>query len=228
MKRLILFVFLSFLALQGFAQLNNFMGIYAGAGLASKYNYDAGISGGFEFLKGLGNRTALGATLFYQGYAFHVDNEAYSAKNGTGNAGFTLLNKSSYIFIAPKLSHGIGRGELVKYYFDAGAGFKMSGTENVRKWDFSHGSAPGNYDSTISTGGNLNSLLFRLGCGLTEYAHLSGKWWFTFNEDAGFLVNTISKTSDFDNPSPSRTPYSPNKLNPAYFSVQIGITRSRY
>ncbi len=88
----------SLLAISGHAQTNTFIGIYGGTGLAFQYNYNMGISGGLDFLKGIGNRTALGATLFYQGYSFLYDNEAYGAKNGTGNAGVTLLNQSSYIF----------------------------------------------------------------------------------------------------------------------------------
>ena len=221
---------MSFLALGSSAQSNTIIGLFAGGGLASRYNYDIGISGGLDFEKGIGKNTNLGAILFYQSYNFLYDNEAYSAKNGTGNAGVTLLNKSSYIFLAPKLSHEFGHSEAMRFafYADAGAGFKMSGTEAYRKWDFSHGSAPGNFDSTIATDANLSSLLIRVGIGLTESIHLGkGKWWFTFTEDCGFLANPISKTGDLDNPSPSRTLYSPNKLNPSYFSLQIGITHAK-
>ncbi len=62
MKRIILIAFLFCLATQGYAQTNTFIGIYGGAGLASSYNYNAGISGGLDFLKGIGERTSLGAS----------------------------------------------------------------------------------------------------------------------------------------------------------------------
>src|ERR1035437_1151043 len=122
MKRIILITFLSFFAIKGFAQKGNLLGFYGGAGLAITNNYDAGISGGFEYLKGIFDRSALGVTIFYQGYGMLYDNEAYAAKNGTGNAGVTILNKSSYIFFAPKFTHDIGKSGFLKYYFNVGVG----------------------------------------------------------------------------------------------------------
>ena len=97
MKRIIFIAFLSFLAVRGSAQTNTILGLYAGAGASTLYNYNVGICGGFDFQKGIGNRTFLGADLFYQGYAFLYDREAYYVNNGGGNAGVSILNKSSYI-----------------------------------------------------------------------------------------------------------------------------------
>ncbi len=86
----------------------------------------------------------------------------------------------------------------------------MSGSEKFRKWDHSHGSAPGDYDSTMATDANINSMLIRIGVGLTEYIHLGhGKWWFTITEDGGFLGNSLSKTGDADITTPSRTRVQP-------------------
>jgi len=207
MKRIIFIAFLSFLALKGFTQTNTILGLYGGAGASTMYNYDVGLSGGFDFLKGIGNHTALGATLFYQGYAFLYDREANYVNNGGGNAGVSILNKSSYIFIAPKISQFFGRHSTLEAYLNAGAGFKMSGTETMK---------------------NINSMVLRFGVGLKEYIHLgNGNWWFTVTEDCGFLASTLSKTSDVDDPS--RTQYSPNgKLNPNYFSLMIGISHSKF
>jgi hypothetical protein len=96
----------------------------------------------------------------------------------------------------------------------------------MRKWDKSYGTVSANYDSTINTTKNLNSMAFRVGVGLTEYIHVGKNWWFSVTEDCGFLTSSLSKTSDFDNPS--RTAYSPNgKLNPNYFSLHIGISHVR-
>jgi len=228
MKRIIFIAFLSFLALKGFTQTNTILGLYGGAGASTMYNYDVGLSGGFDFLKGIGNHTALGATLFYQGYAFLYDREANYVNNGGGNAGVSILNKSSYIFIAPKISQFFGRHSTLEAYLNAGAGFKMSGTETMRKWDYGNGSVNSNYDSTINTSKNINSMVLRFGVGLKEYIHLgNGNWWFTVTEDCGFLASTLSKTSDVDDPS--RTQYSPNgKLNPNYFSLMIGISHSKF
>ena len=226
MKRIILLTFLSFFAIKSIAQTGNLIGFYGGAGLALSHNYDAGTTGGFEYLKGIFARTAFGATVFYQGYAVYYDNEAYSAKHGSGNAGVTILNRSSYIFLCPKITHDIGKSGLLKYYFDAGVGFKMSGTETMRKWDFSHGAAVGNYDSTeIDTSPNINSMVIRVGVGLQQYLKLGNRWWFTFTEDFGFLPKSISSTSDVGNPE--RTQYTPHNMNPGYVSLHLGISHSK-
>jgi len=227
MKRIILIALLAFSASFAMAQKNFDIGFFAGAGASTVYNYDVGMTGGLDMIKAIGNNTWLGGTLFYQGYAFLYDREAYSVNNGAGNAGVTILNKSSYIFIAPKLAHDFGRRGFLKGYLNVGAGFKMSGTETMRKWDYSYGTATASYDSTINTSKNINSMVLRMGVGLTEYLHLGKHWWFTITEDCGFLANTLSKTSNVDDPS--RTQYSPNgKLNPNYFSLMIGITHSRF
>jgi hypothetical protein len=55
---------------------------------------------------------------------------------------------------------------------------------------------------------------------------MSGKWWFTVTEDGGFLTSNISKTADADDPS--RTIYSPTSMHPAYVSLQIGFSHSKY
>lgn len=227
MKRILLIACISLLAGSGYAQKNFNIGFFAGAGASTVYNYDVGLSGGLDLLKDVGNRTWIGGSLFYQGYAYLYDREANAVTNGGGNAGVTILNKSSYIFVSPKLAHDIGRRGLLKAYINFGAGFKMSGTETMRKWDYSNGATGANYDSLLNTSKNLNSMVLRVGLGLTEYVHLNKGWWFTITEDCGFLANSLSKSSNVDDPS--RTGYSPNgKLNPNYFSLQIGISHSKY
>jgi hypothetical protein len=241
MKRIILIVFLAFLALRGFSQAapekNTLFGISAGAGVSTSYNYDAGISGGLDFQKELGSKENgahiyLGGMLFYQGYAMLADREQYGAKNGTGNAGVMLLNKSSYICLTPKFSYDFGkRGvdfykhDFIKMYVDFGAGFKMSGTETLRKWDRNFGASYGDFDSVINTSKNIKSLVLRVGFGFSEYIHVSKNWLFTITEDFGYVPGSITKTTDVNDPS--RTPYTPHSLTPTYFSVQIGLSHSK-
>lgn len=227
MKRILVLAFLSFFTIQSFAQKGTLLGFYGGAGLALTNNYDAGTTGGFEFMKGIFDRTAFGATVFYQGYAMYFDNEAYGAKNGTGNAGVTILNRSSYIFLCPKIIHDIGKTGLIKYYFDFGAGYNMSCTETMRKWDFSHGAAVGNYDSTaLDTSPNATKLLLRVGVGLTEYLKLGNRWWFTFTEDFGFVPQNLSSTANVTDPE--RTQYTPRDMKSSYVSLHLGISHSQY
>ncbi len=226
MKRIILFAFLSFLAIRGLAQTNTFIGVYGGGGLSTRYNYDVAISGGVDFVKGLFHRTGLGFNLFYQTYGMEYDNEQYSVKHGGGNAGVVVLNQSSYIFFAPKFDYGMGRRENIHFYVNAGVGYNMSGTETMRKWDKSNGSGYGNYDSLINTTTNINKLVMRVGVGFTEYLFTSRTWRFTVTEEFGFINKSLSTTSDFLNPS--RTQYSPRDLKPTLFSLQIGMTHIHF
>ncbi len=222
MKRIILIAFISFFAIKGTAQTATFIGLYGGGGLALSNNYDVGISGGLDFMKGVKNRLSIGARLFYQGIGLVYDNEAYGAKKGIGNAGALLYNKSSYVFFTPKFDIGIRRLENVHFYATAGLGFNMGATESIRKWDNSYGAAYGNYDSTLNTSTNITSMVMRLGVGLTEYVYTGRHWRLTFSEDFGFIPQNISSTASYDNPS--RTQYYPKSLNAQYFSLHIGLT----
>ncbi len=227
MKRLILLAILCVFTSSAFAQ-NSVISLYGGAGTSLKYNYDLGISGGLRFVKIGKGRTAFGAQLFYQGYAFRYDKEAYAVNNGASIAGVNILNKTSYICLAPSIGQFFGKHNNMEAYLNVGAGFKMSGNETMRKWDNTHGYVSGDYDSTIDTSPNINSMIFRVGFGMVEYIHMGGEsnWWVTFTEDFGFLTNSISKTTDVKDPS--RTAYSPtNKINPGYISLQIGISHTR-
>ena len=221
MKRIRLVGFLSFVVFCTHAQSSFFVGAYGGGGLVTSNNYNVSISGGIDFFMGLNTHTGIGANLFYQGYNIFYDNEAYGAKGGTGNAGVTLLNQTGYVFITPKLVHDIDRRGVLKFNVNGGVGFKMSGTETMRKWDYSNGYAYGNFDSTINSSKNINSMLIPVGFGFTEFISMKGHWSFTVSEDFGFIGSSVTKTSDVTDGS--RTQYSPNKLNPGCISLQIGI-----
>ncbi|MCW3123754.1 MAG: hypothetical protein JWQ38_3246 [Flavipsychrobacter sp.] len=222
MKRITLIAFLSFIAMQGFAQKKTIFGLYGGGGLGTTYNYNVAISGGLDFIKVYSTHAGIGANLFYQTYGLYYDNEAYGAKGGGGNAGVQLLNQSSYVFLCPKFDYGIGRNQGVHFYVNAGVGFNMGGTEELRKWDKGFGAGLGNYDSTIVTTTNITKMLLRVGTGFTEYFRTGKHWCFTVTEDFGFIGQNLSSSSDYLNPS--RTEYSPRSLRPAYISLQIGIS----
>ena len=224
MKRLILLAILCIFTGSTFGQ-NTVISLYGGAGTSIKYSYDLGISGGLRFLKIGKGRTAFGAQLFYQGYGFRYDKEDYAKTNGVSIAGVNIVNKTNYICLAPTIGQFFGTHNNTEAYLNVGVGFKMGGNETMRKWDYTNGYASGNYDSTIDTSPNINSMIFRIGFGMVEYISMGHNWWFTFTEDFGFLTNSISKTTNADDPS--RTPYSPtNKINPGYISLQLGITHS--
>lgn len=238
MKRLILLFFLTFITLTDYAQdyseqdaSNTIIGIFGGGGLATKNNYDVALSGGLDFNKGVAYRTGIGFSIFYQQISIYYNNEGHGEKDVSGNAGATVFNQSGYVFFAPKFFHSLGRERLCKFYLDGGVGYLMSGNETLHKWDKTYGnapygSAPYNYDSVINTTPNIKQLVGRIGIGFTEYLHMGGRWWMTLTEDMGFLMTSVSTTSDADNPS--RTYYTPHNLSPGYISFQIGIAHTKY
>jgi hypothetical protein len=224
MKRILLITLICCMAIPGYSQ-NSIFGFFGGIGASTSFNYDAGAAGGITFLKQGKGRSGIGADLFYQGYALKYDNEANGIKNGTGVAGVTILDQTSYMFLTPKIAQTFGHYGTLEAYLSCGVGFKVGGTEIMRKWDHSNGYGYGNYDSTIDSSPNLNSMVFRIGFGLKEYIYLGGKWWFTVTEDFGVMPSSITKSSDPHDPS--RTPYSPaGKLNPYFLSIFIGLSHT--
>jgi hypothetical protein len=228
MKSIALLFFLTVCSFLGFAQegSNTIITLYGGGGLATSNNYDVGLSGGLSFQKGILYHTGLGLNVFYQGYNILSDKEAYNAKGGIGNAGMIVHNKSSYVFVCPRIHIAIGKGESFKFYMGGGVGFNMGGEETLRKWDKSRGAFEGNYDSTFATDANINKMVFRVGFGFEEHLHLGGKWWLTIVQDFGYLANPISKTGDVD--YASRTFYSPAAMKPGYISLQLGLTHTKF
>lgn len=234
MKQILLVAFLSFMAVPCFSQKatdalegkNTLIGLYLGAGCATSNNFDVAPSAGITFLKGLPDRTFIGISLLYQSFSLRYDNEANSAKRGTGTAGVILKHLSTFIFLTPKFEYALDKKQQIHAYVSIGAGFKMSGFDTLHKWDHSYQASGINYyDSTIDLTKNINSMLLRVGVGLEEYLPVGKHWIVTFTEDFGFIPTGITKTGDYN--TPARTPYSPHKLNPGYISVQIGICHSR-
>ena len=231
MKRILFATSLLLLAVTCFSQekfrSNTIAGIYAGGGAATSNNYNIAPSLGFVLIKGYGNRSFFGGTLFYQAFSLRYDNEQNSARNGTGNAGAILRNVSSYVFLAPQFEQSLGKHNNFHVYFNLGIGFKVSGFDSLRKWDHSYGN-PGvyNFDSSLDLSKNLNSMVFRIGVGFNQLLGLGPHWRLIFYEDFGFLPGGITKTGDPYNSS--RTQYTPHKLTPGYISVRIGISHTKY
>lgn len=237
MKRILLIIFLCFIALQGFSQATMW-GVYGGAGCATTNNYDVAPSGGLEllFTGHRGGRIFIGTDIFYQNYSLYLDNEVNAAHHETGYTGWTERLNASYAYVTPKFSYGFGRkgNELVKVYVTFGVGYNVSGVDSVRKWDYSNSVNgyylnpvnTGQYDSIIDKSKNINKLMIRGSIGMTEYLPMGGNWLFTFTEDFGFTAKSLTQTGT---PSDgSRTGYSSNGLKPGYISLQIGISHHRF
>ncbi|MES2701104.1 MAG: hypothetical protein V4649_00605 [Bacteroidota bacterium] len=201
--------------------------LFGGAGLATSNNYDVGVSAGLDFQKWIQDGTYLGFVLFLQGYSLLYDNEANSTKHGVGTSGFILRHDSKYVFFSPKIQRDLWTKPnfFTAVYVTGGAGFKMSGYDSVRKWDHGFGPTyPGYYDSTIDASKNLNSMLLRVGFGFTQDIYVGRHLFFTLREDFGFLYGGLTQTGEADNNNPSKMRYSPNRINPGYISLQLGLT----
>ncbi len=227
MKPFLLVVLLSFFAIGGYSQNNAIFGVFAGGGCATSNNYDVALSGGIDWAKGTSERTFLGAEVFYQQFSLLYDNEANSAKHGLGTSGEIIRHKSAYAFIAPKFRFCAGKKMHTHFYFAPGLGMNMGGYDSVRR--FSRVYTTGGYvksDTTLDMSANINSMILRMGVGITQYMPVGEHWRFTFTADFGFLPGSLTKTGDYEDVN--RTSYSPSKVNPGYVSFRIGIAHTRF
>ncbi len=226
MKPILLAFLLSVSATTGYSQRNSIIGIFAGGGIATASNYDVALSGGLDYAKGLNVRFFMGTEVFYQQFSLLYDKEVNGARNGTGYEGELLSHRSAYMFIAPKFRYCAGRYQNTHIYVNAGIGMNMGGYDSVRRW--STMSTPNGLvrtDRVTDQSQNINSMVFRIGAGITQYLYMGANWRFTFTGDVGFLPGSLTTTSDYADAG--RSPYSAGKLNPTYVSLRLGIGRTR-
>lgn len=218
---------LSISAFTGYSQRNVLVGGFAGGGIATSNNYDVALSGGMDLAVGMAWRSFVGMEVFYQQFSLLYDNEANSARHATGTAGEIISHRSQYVFLAPKFRFCAGKGNHTHFYLNAGVGMNMGGYDSVRKFGNNFTSTGlVRFDSTYDMSENINSMVLRVGLGVTQYIPLGRHWRFTFTGDVGFLPGSLTKSSDFEDVT--RTSYSPAKLNPTYISLRIGITHTRF
>ena len=239
MKRFILPVLLSLVATKGFSQndsrfgsvyyIKSLFSLYGGGGLATSDNYNVALSGGAGYEKATGSGFYVGGHIFLQSYSLYYDNEANSATKGQGYAGVTLGHSSKYVFVAPQIRAMLGITPGVNYwmYFNGGIGFNAGGTETAHIWDHSYTVYPGNignFDTVLDVSSNINKTVYRIGLGFAQDLRVGRKTYVTFREDFGYLVSGLTISGDITDKTTLRTPYSPQKLNPVYISLQIGLT----
>lgn len=226
MKATVLALLLSVLSVTGHAQRNSIIGVFAGGGIATSYNYDVSLSGGLDYAKGLNEWSFIGLEVAYQQFSLLYDNELNGAKGHSGIEGEILKHKSAFAFLSPKFRYCAGRYRNTHIYTNVGLGMNMGGTETLNRFGYTT-SPNGNirFDTTIDKSANIKSMVMRVGMGLSQYLYMGNNWRFTFTLDFGFIPGTLTETSAYTDAT--RTPYSPPKLNPAYGSLRIGIARTR-
>ncbi|MBC7555178.1 MAG: hypothetical protein H7257_14510 [Taibaiella sp.] len=212
MKRTLLAVLLIFGSLQGFSY--SLTGIFAGAGLATRHNYDVGIGFGAYYLKTLNSRIGIGLTAFSQQYNLYYDNENDNIIGGS------IRHKSNYAFAAPLMQVALGKKGSTDFYVNAGVGFNVGVSDTLRKWSRSpYGGVA--YDSVIDQAKGINSMVTRIGFGFTEFLPMTKHLYFTFTEDFGFLPSQLSKADDPTNATLHRNVAT--FFKPTYISFRIGI-----
>ena len=218
MKRLLLIALLFCSSYQGFS--NSLIGLWAGAGLATRYNYDYGVTFGAEYTKAVFYRVGFGLSAFAQQYNLYYDKD-----NALSNAA-SIRNNSNFVFACPKIECHLGKKGNIHVYLSAGAGFKMGATDTLRKWQrVSH---PGSvvYDSSVDRSASMNSMIYRVGVGCQEHLRMSDHWSFTFAQDFGFLPSLISSSDD---PTNAKLNNNVNRLyKPTYITLRIGICRNSH
>ena len=213
MKRLLLLTFLCFCTIQGFS--NGMFGIYGGAGLSTRYNYDLGLNYGIMGYRAISYRAGLGASIFSQTYNMYYDKES----NQT--VGTSIRNKSTYGFFSPLLIFDMRRYDgRYKFYVTGGVGYNIGGYDTLHKWNNS-GIIGSSYDSVIDGSKNINKLVYRIGFGLMQFSSMGKHLTFCFNEDIGFLPALLSSTT---NAADDRLKNNVSRFyKPTYITLRLGI-----
>lgn len=210
MKRIFITLLLIVGSMPVFA--NTFVQLWGGAGVAGRYNYDLGLSSGVNFYTAAGFRMGVGFSAFTQQY------NIYYSKELQANRGGSIRYQSTYAFFSPMIDYHLRGHGYTHIYFNAGAGFKMSATDSLHKWS----KVGAIYDSTLSDPANINSMVIRIGMGMSHFFPFKHKkMYLTIGEDVGFLANKISETTDKTNRlldgNTSRI------YKPMYISVRLGL-----
>jgi hypothetical protein len=215
MKRLLLISLVLFSYF--ISNANSFYFAWNGFGMASRYNYDLGMSYGAYYYRGVAKGLGLGTLEFYQNI------NTYYSRETRSTVGSSLRTDLTYRFFSPMIVLQTGYTGQSQIYFTGGVGELQSGGEaTFSKWSRVPWSASGEvYDNTIDLTEKLNKYVFRLGFGLTQFTKLGGNFHMFVNEDVGFLIQPLADMSgrEFADVKTNVAQY----FQPTYISIRIGI-----
>ncbi len=216
MKRILLITLLVLSSAQGFS--NSFLYLWGGAGLATHYNYDLGLSYGSTYVHGIFYRVAVGASVFTQQYNLYYNKEVSPI------SGASIRHNSNYAFFSPTIQFHMGdKVGATHFYVTGGVGFKISVTDTLHKWYKPAFPTTANlaYDSLIDKSANINSMVTRIAFGFTEHCFISKHIGMAFTEDFAFLPSLLSSTKD---PGNTELNNNVNRLfRPTYISLRIAF-----
>jgi len=216
MKRILLIACILCGGFSGFSQVSLIVGVNGGAGLATHYNYDMGLSYGANVCKTVSSRLGIGAEVMMQQYNLYYNKEEISLIGGT------IRHKSNYLFISPMFEGHLGHKEgTTHFYITGGVGLNMGAEDTLHKYAKATYPVGAVYDSVIGNAKNINSMVFKIGFGFREYMNLGRRLCLTFTEDFAFLPGKLAETTDPTNDM-LRNHVSPF-YKPTYITFRIGL-----
>lgn len=209
MKRYLSAVLLFCVSTCSYAQ--GMFGAHAGLGYTS--GYQSSITPAIEayYLHKITHRIYAGGALFLQRYALTAA-QTTNSPIAYGDI-IAIRQKSSFLFIDPKIDYGIGYRKFIHVFATFGPGIFMGG----RQWSDTHkpywtppGGVPFGADTiAVNTTYNIPSVVMRFGFGVMERIPTHRYWNITLSQEVGFMPGGISK----GNPA----------LQTPYISFQVGV-----
>jgi hypothetical protein len=163
------------------------------------------------YLHKISHKIYAGLTLFYQRYSVQapVDNSGVIQYGDV----IDIRQKSSFVFISPKVDYGIGYRKYLHVFATMGPGIYAGGSQisNTHSpyWTPPGGTPYGADTLAVNTTYNIPSVIMRYGLGLMERIPTHKYWNITLSQEINFMPGGLSTGS-----TPIQTPY---------FCFQIGI-----
>ena len=186
-------------------------GAQAGLGMTPGYKGRNTMAMEAYYLHKMAYHLYAGGSLFYQRYS--VENPISTAGTASYGDVIAIRQKSSYVFVSPKVDWAINYRSYFHFFATAGVGIRMGG----RQWTDTHQplwttplSGPYGADTVaVNTTYNLPGVITRYGFGIAERIPTRRFFSILLSQEVGFMSG-LSK-----GPYPIQTPY---------FAFQVGIT----
>jgi len=210
MKRIILLLFLSCIAVHSFSQ--GMYGFEGGLGKTMSYkSYLAPELQGY-ILTRINRHLYVGGGLGFERFAFLYNSGVAPVNTNYGEV-ISVRHRSSYLFFSPKIDLGIGYRKYLHLKLSFGAGLYLGGSAWTNKYEqaFTTSSAITFTADTASanTSYNTPTLIYQYGAGLSERIPTRGYWNIILSEDFGYMPKSFDKTV--------------SNLRTNYISFSVGI-----
>ncbi len=186
-------------------------GVQAGLGTTPTYKGRNTVAMEAYYLHKMAYHLYAGGSLFYQRYS--IENPISTAGTASYGDVIAIRQKSSYVFVSPKVDWAINYRSYFHLFATAGVGIRMGG----RQWTDTHqplwttplGGPYGADTVAVNTTYNLPGIITRYGFGIAERIPTRRFFSILLSQEVGFMSG-LSK-----GPYPIQTPY---------FAFQVGIT----